>query len=42
MGLTYSEIEHILDVEYIDASSTGFTLAPSIYKISDSNSMLMS
>ena len=41
MELTYSESEYILDVKYIAASSTGYTLPPSIHKISDLNKMLL-
>ena len=42
MGLTYGEIEFILDMKYFDASSTGYTLLPGLYEISDLNLMLKS
>ena len=42
MELTYSDIEYKLDVKHFDASSTGYTLPPSVYEISDINSMLYS
>ena len=40
MELTYSEIEKILDVKYIDTSTIGYTLPPGIYEIDDKNLML--
>ena len=42
MELTYDEIVGILDVNSIAGSSTAYTLAPGIYKISDINLMLKS
>ena len=42
MELTYIEIEKILDMKYIDASTTGYTLPPGVYEINDINSMLKS
>ena len=35
MKLKYSEIEYILDMKYIDGSSTGYTVPPGIYEIID-------
>ena len=40
MELTYNEIEKILDIKHIDASTTRYTLPPGIYEISDNLSML--
>ena len=40
MELTYKEIEYILDVEYIDASTTGYILPQDIYEKGDFNLML--
>ena len=40
MGLTYLEIENILDMKYIEASRTGYTWPLGIYEIIDNNSML--
>ena len=40
--LTYREIEYLLDVKHISASSTGYTLPPGIYKISDLSLMIKS
>ena len=42
MGLTYSEIENILDMKYIPTLVSGYTLPLGIYEISDINSMLKS
>ena len=42
MELTYHEKAEILDTNYIDAKSTGYTRAPEIYEISDIVSMLKS
>ena len=42
MDLSYDEIVDILDVEYIATSSTGYTLSPGFYEISDLRSMLKS
>ena len=42
MELTYSEIESILDMNFINKSTTGYTLPPGIYEISDINSILKS
>ena len=39
---TYHEIVDTLDVKYIAGSTTGYTLAPGIYKIVDDNFMLKS
>ena len=35
MEPTYNEIEYIPDMNHFAASSTGYTLPPSIYEISD-------
>ena len=42
MELTYSEIEYKLDTNYNATSSTGYTLMPGIFEISDLNLMLKS
>ena len=42
MELLYGEIENIIDMKYIDASSTGYTFPPGIYEITDINLMLKS
>ena len=42
MELTYNEIENILDMKYIDASTTGHTLEPGIFEVSDFNMMIKS
>ena len=42
MGLTYSEIENILDMKYIPTLVSEYTLPLGIYEISDINSMLKS
>ena len=40
--LTYNENENILDTKFIDASTTGYTLEPGLYEISDITFMLKS
>ena len=40
MALTHNQIVDILDIKYIAASSTRFTLPPGIYEISDLTSRL--
>ena len=35
MELTYSEIEKILDINYIDTSTIGYTLPPDVYEFND-------
>ena len=40
LQLTYSEIEYILDVKYIDTKAVGYTLPPGIYEISEINLMV--
>ena len=35
MELTYSEIEKVLDTQNIAGSSTGYTLGPVVYELSD-------
>ena len=35
MELTYHEVAKVLDTQYFNASSTGYTLEPRIYEISD-------
>ena len=40
--MTYDEILDILDVNYVAASTVGYTLQPGIYEISDTNLMLKS
>ena len=40
--LTYSEILNILDMKYIDASSTGYTLPPGIHELTDIDLVLKS
>ena len=42
MELTYNEIENILDMKYIDASTTGRTLEPGVFEVSDFNLMIKS
>ena len=42
MELTYSEIDYIIDVKCIDASTTGYTLSPGIYEVSDFKLLLKS
>ena len=42
MELTYHEVANVLDRQYSDASSTGYTLKPAIYEISDNNLMFKS
>ena len=42
MELTYNENVDILDRKYIAGSTTGHTLAPSIYEISDLNLIIKS
>ena len=40
LQLTYDEIIHILDFEYILTKKTGYSLKPNIYQISDINNTL--
>ena len=40
--LTYSEIENIVDMKYIDASTTRYTLEPGIYEFSDNKLLIES
>ena len=40
LGLTYTEIEHILDTKYNAATSTGYTSPPGIVENSDIKLML--
>ena len=40
MQLTYNEIINILDLEYIPAKRTGYTLNPGIYEVIDLNNTL--
>ena len=42
LELPYTEYLNILGMESIYASTTGYTLSPGVYKISDNNSMLKS
>ena len=42
MELTYREIEYILDMNFIEAPTTGYTLSPGIYEISDFNLIIQS
>ena len=42
MELTYYEIEKLLDMKNIDASTIGYTLSPSIYEIIDIKKTLKS
>ena len=42
MELTYSEIENILDMKHIDASATGYTVPPGVYKVNTIHSRLKS
>ena len=42
MGLPYDEIVDILDVKYIAGSTTGHTLEPATYEITNVNLMLKS
>ena len=42
MELTYSEIENILFMKYSDSSTTGNTLEPGIFEVSEINIMLKS
>ena len=42
MGLTYSEVEEILDTKCNATSTTGYTFKPRKFKISDFNLMLKS
>ena len=42
MELTYCEIENILDMKYIDVSSTGYILQKRICEFSDNKLMLKS
>ena len=42
LELTYSKIEYLLNVKYIDGSSTKYTLEPGRYEFSDTNLMLNS
>ena len=39
MELTCREIENILDMKYIDASTTGYTIPPGVYEFKDNNLM---
>ena len=40
LHLINSEIEYIPDAKYIDTETTGYTLPPGIYEITDKNSLL--
>ena len=42
MELTYHEVADKLDTQYIDAKTSGYTLPPGIYEISDIKLMLKS
>ena len=42
MGMTYSEVEFILDVKCIPTSSVGYTFPAGFYEISDINLLLKS
>ena len=42
LELSYTEILNTLDMKYIDASTTGYTLPPGVYEFSDINSTIKS
>ena len=42
MELTYDDIVNFKDKKYIAGSTSGYTLPPSVYEISDHNSMIIS
>ena len=42
LALSHTEISNIFDMKYIDASPTGYTLKPGVYKVSDINSIIKS